>query len=121
LAHDIARVADFVSTHWREPDSGIWEVRAGLRHYTHSKAMCWIALDRASRLAEAGHIPTPPRGAWLRAAAEIQRFIDERCWSEARRSYLVHLALINAAIALAEPAPCACGARWPAALPGRWC
>ena len=38
--------------HWREPDYGIWEVRTELRHYTFSKAMCWVAADRGARLAE---------------------------------------------------------------------
>ena len=37
--------------HWREPDAGIWEVRGQLRHFTSSKIMCWVAVDRGSRLA----------------------------------------------------------------------
>ena len=37
--------------HWREPDAGIWEVRGELRHFTSSKIMCWVALDRGARLA----------------------------------------------------------------------
>lgn len=37
---------------WREPDDGIWEVRSGRDHFTHSKVMAWVALDRAVRLAE---------------------------------------------------------------------
>jgi GH15 family glucan-1,4-alpha-glucosidase len=36
---------------WREPDEGIWEVRAGRRHFTHSKVMCWVAFDRAATMA----------------------------------------------------------------------
>ena len=50
-AHDLASIADFVCRHWREPDAGIWEVRADPRHHTQSKAMCWVALDRAVRMA----------------------------------------------------------------------
>jgi GH15 family glucan-1,4-alpha-glucosidase len=38
--------------HWREPDAGIWEVRGELRHFTSSKIMCWVAVDRGARLAE---------------------------------------------------------------------
>ena len=38
--------------HWREPDRGIWEVRGEPQHFTSSKIMCWVALDRGSKLAE---------------------------------------------------------------------
>ena len=37
--------------HWREPDRGIWEVRGEPQHFTSSKVMCWVALDRGARLA----------------------------------------------------------------------
>lgn len=87
-ARDIARIADFVCTHWREPDSGIWEVRSEPRHHTHSKAMCWVALDRAVRLARAGHVPAGHTARWVSEAAAIRRFVDERCWSDAKRSYV---------------------------------
>ena len=50
LDRDTARMlrglGDVVCRRWREPDSGIWELRDEPRHYTHSKAMCWVALDR---------------------------------------------------------------------------
>ncbi|HEV8616404.1 MAG TPA: glycoside hydrolase family 15 protein [Methylomirabilota bacterium] len=87
-ARDIAGVADFVCSHWREPDSGIWEVRAEPRHHTQSKAMCWVALDRAGRLADAGHVSGARATRWATEAAAIRRFIDERCWSPAKRSYV---------------------------------
>ena len=38
--------------HWREPDRGIWEVRGEPQHFTSSKVMCWVALDRGAKLAE---------------------------------------------------------------------
>src|SRR6185503_18074932 len=47
----LGRIADRVCDIWRRPDSGIWEVRNGPFHFTHSKVMCWVALDRALRLA----------------------------------------------------------------------
>jgi alpha,alpha-trehalase len=37
--------------HWREPDAGIWEVRGWLQHFTSSKIMCWVAVDRGAKLA----------------------------------------------------------------------
>ncbi|GAA0919836.1 glycoside hydrolase family 15 protein [Nonomuraea longicatena] len=43
---------DYVAEHWDEPDEGLWEVRGPRRHFTHSKVMCWVALDRAVRYVE---------------------------------------------------------------------
>ncbi len=45
-------LVEHVCAHWQEPDSGIWEVRGGLRHFVYSKVMCWVALDRGIRAAE---------------------------------------------------------------------
>ncbi len=68
--------------HWREPDAGIWEVRGELKHFTSSKIMCWVAVDRGARLArlsgEHGRAEE-----WELAAAEIREDIlsngvDER-------------------------------------------
>jgi GH15 family glucan-1,4-alpha-glucosidase len=87
-ARDIARIADFVGEQWREPDSGIWEVRARPRHHTQSKAMCWVALDRAVRMASTGHLPAAHAARWAKEAAAIREFIDERCWSTTKQSYV---------------------------------
>jgi GH15 family glucan-1,4-alpha-glucosidase len=87
-ARDVVRIADFVCRQWRNPDSGIWEIRAAPRHHTQSKAMCWVALDRATRLAEAGVVPNRRASTWAREAAAIRQFVDERCWSDAKASYV---------------------------------
>ncbi len=47
----LCRQVDAAIAHWREPDRGIWEVRGEPRHFTSSKVMCWVALDRGARLA----------------------------------------------------------------------
>ena len=44
---------------WHEPDEGLWEVRSGREHFTHSKAMAWLAFDRAIRSAERFNLPGP--------------------------------------------------------------
>lgn len=48
--HLLCALADTVCELWRQPDAGIWEIRASPRHNTHSKVMCWVALDRILRL-----------------------------------------------------------------------
>ncbi|MDN5762746.1 MAG: glycoside hydrolase family 15 protein [Microlunatus sp.] len=68
--------------HWREPDAGIWEVRGDLQHFTSSKIMCWVAVDRGARLARI----TGEKGKaaeWELAAEEIKddiltHGVDER-------------------------------------------
>jgi GH15 family glucan-1,4-alpha-glucosidase len=61
---------------WREPDYGIWEVRGEPKHFTSSKMMCWVALDRGARLARLRH-DTPKAQRWGEAAAEIHTDICE--------------------------------------------
>ncbi len=87
MGHSLAAIADHVCDIWRGPDAGIWEVRNGLFHFTHSKAMCWVALDRAVRLADRGELPKRHRERWASAAAAIRAYIDEACWSDRLRSY----------------------------------
>ncbi|WP_370095419.1 glycoside hydrolase family 15 protein [Streptacidiphilus sp. MAP12-20] len=48
-----------MASRWREPDEGLWEMRAGRRHFVHSKVMCWVAADRAVRMAEQTGLPAP--------------------------------------------------------------
>jgi len=84
---EVARMADYVSEHWRDRDNGIWEVRDERTHYTQSKALCWVALDRACKLAEEGMIPDRSER-WRAEADELQRFVDGEGWDERRSSYV---------------------------------
>jgi GH15 family glucan-1,4-alpha-glucosidase len=61
-------------------------VRNGPFHFTHSKVMCWVALDRAAKLAERGEVPARP-DRWRREAAAIREYVDANCWSDKLRSY----------------------------------
>jgi len=83
----LARIAGRVCDIWRCPDSGIWEVRNGPFHFTHSKAMCWAALDRAIHLAGRGELPSADVPRWRREADAIVEFVETRCWSESLKSY----------------------------------
>jgi GH15 family glucan-1,4-alpha-glucosidase len=84
---EVARIADYVASHWRDPDNGIWEVRDERTHYTQSKALCWVALDRACALADEGMIPNRNKR-WRTEADELQRFVDTEGWDEEWRSYV---------------------------------
>ena len=84
---EVAKIADYVAEHWRDPDNGIWEVRSERTHYTQSKALCWVALDRASALAERGLIPDR-RTRWRAAAEEVRGFVETNGWDEGRSTYV---------------------------------
>jgi GH15 family glucan-1,4-alpha-glucosidase len=84
----LAQIADLVCRIWREPDSGIWEVRSAPAHFTQSKMMCWVALDRAARLAAAGQIPANGAPGWRTEAAAIRVFVERECWSAKLDSYV---------------------------------
>jgi GH15 family glucan-1,4-alpha-glucosidase len=83
----LGRIADHVCGIWRQPDSGIWEVRNGPFHFTHSKVMCWVALDRATRLAGRGELSARHADRWRREADAIRAYVDRECWSDALGSY----------------------------------
>jgi GH15 family glucan-1,4-alpha-glucosidase len=69
-------------TVWREPDQGIWEARGAPKHYVSSKLMCWVAMDRASRLAMfQGELDLA--GQWQAVAEEIRADILEHGVSSA--------------------------------------
>ncbi|MEU4293180.1 glycoside hydrolase family 15 protein [Kribbella sp. NPDC026596] len=77
----LAGLADAAATQWMRPDNGIWEVRGEPRHFLYSKLMCWVALDRAVKLApllHADHRVTD----WVKAADEIRTAILAEGWNE---------------------------------------
>ncbi len=89
-ARRLAELADLVCRIWRQPDSGIFEVRSRPAHFTHSKLLCWVALDRAVKLARAGHLPARNLSRWQEQARAVRAFIDHHCWSEDLGSYVRH-------------------------------
>jgi GH15 family glucan-1,4-alpha-glucosidase len=86
----LAGVADLICRIWRLPDSGIWEVRSPPLHFTHSKMMCWVALDRALRLCNHGQIPSGHACMWRCERLALREFIETQCWSERLGSYTRH-------------------------------
>lgn len=77
----LRRMVDHVCDHWREPDRGIWEVRSEPQHFVYSKVLCWVAVERGVRIAEAqGHEADLDR--WRREAAAIHAEVFERGYNE---------------------------------------
>jgi GH15 family glucan-1,4-alpha-glucosidase len=72
---------------WQRPDHGIWEFRTDPRHFTYSKVMAWVALDRGIRLALALKRPVD-FDAWRRTREQIRADITENGWSPERGSFV---------------------------------
>ena len=83
----LAEVADALVGIWRNPDSGIWELRGSERHYTTSKIGCWVAFDRAARMADCGQIPAGGALRWRSEAEAVAKFVEDRCWWPERGAY----------------------------------
>ncbi len=67
-------IADAAADQWREPDQGIWEVRGGPHRFVHSAVMCWVALDRALRMADELRAEPATRDRWV---VERDAIMDE--------------------------------------------
>lgn len=78
--------ADRAASNWMEPDAGMWEARDQERHYLSSKVMCWVALDRAVKLAEQLGAEER-RPAWEKAAAESRAAIIQQGWNPEIRAF----------------------------------
>lgn len=83
----LRRIIDWVCSNWRRPDEGIWETRGGRQQFVYSKLMCWVALDRALRLADKRSFPAN-RSRWLAERDTIYEDIMTRGWSSARGAFV---------------------------------
>ena len=83
----LARSADWVAANWTRKDEGIWEVRGGQQEFLYSRVMCWVALDRAIRIATRRSLPCPLTR-WTEARDTIYREIYEGFWSEAKQAFI---------------------------------
>jgi GH15 family glucan-1,4-alpha-glucosidase len=71
---------------WREPDEGIWEVRGGRRHFTHSKVMAWVAFDRGIKLCEEFGFEGPLER-WRAIRDEIHAQVCREGWDDELGSF----------------------------------
>jgi len=72
---------------WKLPDEGIWETRGGRRHFTYSKVMCWVAVDRAVKSIEQFHL-SGPLETWKNLRDEIHKDICTRGFNKTRNSFV---------------------------------
>ncbi len=83
----LRRLMNWLCKNWNTPDEGVWETRGGRQHFVYSKVMCWVALDRAIRLADKRSFPSD-RSEWLKTRDEIYETIMQKGWNEERQAFV---------------------------------
>ncbi len=77
---------EWLESGWREPDSGLWEVRGDPRHFVHSKVMCWVAFDRGIRAVESFGLEGPT-SRWRALRDETHREVCAQGWDQDRATF----------------------------------
>jgi GH15 family glucan-1,4-alpha-glucosidase len=83
---NLEKQMDWLSTNWDQPDDGIWEVRGGRRKFLYSRLSCWVALDRAIKIAKARSFPR--NGNWKTERDKIYTSIFTEFWDEERKAFM---------------------------------
>jgi GH15 family glucan-1,4-alpha-glucosidase len=83
---DMAKQIDWLNDHWRDPDEGIWEVRGGKQQFLYSRLQCWVAFDRAIKLATHRSFPYNP--AWREQRDIIFKSIYHDFWDEKKQAFM---------------------------------
>ena len=78
---------EHVCRHWRDPDNGIWEARDELRHYTNSRHLCWVALDRLLAMHARGQLGHLPVERFVENRRLIAEEIESHAWNTDLGSY----------------------------------
>lgn len=78
----------YVAGNWQRPDDGIWEPRSGAAHHTHSRLLCWTALDRLCKLSAEGALEGAPLEIFARERERLRREIRDKCWNSRLQSYV---------------------------------
>jgi GH15 family glucan-1,4-alpha-glucosidase len=78
---------DFLESNWQEPDEGLWEVRGPPRHFTHSKVMAWVAVDRAIKATEIYHLDGPVER-WRALRRKLHDEVCERGFDADRNTFV---------------------------------
>ncbi|MGC0343056.1 GH15 family glucan-1,4-alpha-glucosidase [Streptomyces sp. SLBN-8D4] len=86
---DVCTLVEWVCAHWDQPDEGIWETRGGRKNFLYSRLMCWVAIERAIRMANRRGLPAD-LNRWRESRDAIYRRIMDRGWSETRQAFVQH-------------------------------
>ena len=79
-------IMDYLEGHRRDPDEGIWEVRGRARHFTHSRVMTWVAVDRAVRMAEDFRLQAPLER-WKALREDIREEVLKKGYDHKRNTF----------------------------------
>jgi GH15 family glucan-1,4-alpha-glucosidase len=82
---------EYVCRNWQKPDEGIWEPRSGKAHNTHSRILCWTALDRLLDLYANDHLHGAPANKFEENRDLIRREVENRAWNSTLESYVARL------------------------------
>jgi GH15 family glucan-1,4-alpha-glucosidase len=85
----LSKIIDWVADNWDQPDEGIWETRGGRQDFTYGRFQCWVALDRALRMAESSGRPAN-LAKWAGARDALYNQIMERGWNPAIGAFTQH-------------------------------
>jgi GH15 family glucan-1,4-alpha-glucosidase len=83
---DIEKQIDWLSANWNQPDDGIWEVRGGKKSFLYSRLSCWVALDRAMKLAQMRSFPH--NGNWKEQRDKIYSSIFTDFWDGEKKAFM---------------------------------
>ena len=87
LWRNMVHLVNWVCRHWQAADEGIWEVRGGRKEFVQSRLMCWVAVDRAMRIARDRSFPAPLSD-WLRVRNAIYEDIMHGFWDPQREHFV---------------------------------
>ncbi len=83
----LRQFGEYICRHWQDPDNGIWEPRGERQHYTHSRLLCWVALDRLIVMQNSGRIEGIPTEQFAKSRDSIRRDIEAHGWNSELESY----------------------------------
>lgn len=85
----IEKQVECVVKNWKKPDHGIWEIRGEKKEFLHTRVMCWVAMDRAIKIAENRSFPYPVEK-WQKVRDEIYLDIYNNFWNEDIKAWVQH-------------------------------